>query len=668
MKKLKVSLAIFLLFFVCTLRVDASRTYTRGIVKTSSNILNQIGGSALKNDTGGTISLSSPEAVEVVGEEGNYYKIKFMYTGFIYAGYIHKNNITVSTYTTDDAYEQYLINSGFPSDYASKLAVLHAIHPNWNFTPSFTGGVVGGLDFGTVIRGEASVVSRNVINGSNTSLRSTADGAYKNGEWIPLAGNGWYAASEQTISFYMDPRNFLDESHIFMFENLGYNAVTQTNEAVTKVLSGTFMMNPFDCFEVSNQCSPGTHTFVDTFMTAGINRKVSPVHLASRVKQEQGTTGSVLSLGRGYNNQFIGYYNFFNIGASGKTDVDVIINGLTYAQNRNWNNQHISIYDGSSLIASNYVGRGQSTGYYQKFNTIAKPFYGNQYMQNVRAPYSEAYSTYTSYYRNHANLEEWDKEVYDFLIPVYANMGSMTTLDTSQNGDSTLKSLIVEGCDLNPSFQSSAYDYDCYVKKEIKSVAVFAEATSPNSRLMNPGNVNLTSDEQKISVVVTAANGTSSTYSIMVHKIETDGYTPVEILNGIGIKVSDNFISNLELGENVSNVINKVLNSYHFATIKVYEANGTEVTEGNLKTGQTVTIVNAGKSESFKTVLYGDTNGDGLIDIRDLLIIQKHLVKSKIINGEYLRASDLNKDGIVDIRDLLLEQKSLLGQYQIAQG
>ena len=663
--------------------VDAARTYKRGIVKTGSlittNAIAVNSSNHLKSDTGNDVNLYSPEAVEIIGEENGFYKIKFLYTGFVYAGYIPKNNVIAMDYTTDDAYEQSLINLGFPSDYAAKLAVLHAIHPNWNFAPSFTGGVVGGMDFMTAVKGEASVVSRNVIQTSNNSLKSTADGAYKNGVWLDLAGKGWHAASEQTISFYLDSRNFLDESHIFMFENLGYNPATQTESAVDKILNGTFMARnkPFTCGASSYGCALGDHNFTETFMNAGINRGVSPVHLASRVRLEQGTGGSTLSLGGGYNGQFVGYYNFFNIGASGKTDSEVIINGLTYAKNRNWNNQYISIYDGSSLISTNYIGRGQSTGYYQKFNTIVKPLYGNQYMQNIRAPYQEAYSTYTSYYNNHGNLSEWDNAVYDFLIPVYSNMGSYTTLDVSQNGDSTLKSLSVTNCKLNPSFLSSAYEYNCYVKKDVASVTVSAEATNPNSKLSNPGTVRLNSDEERVNVVVTAPNGMSSTYVIYVHRIETDGYSPREVLNNVGIMTSDNFAFNLDYNgatedeiksEDVSNIISKITNTHHFADVKVYEANGTEIKSGATKTGQVITVTNAGVTESFNLVIYGDATGDGLIDIRDLLVLQRDIVGASKLAGPYLKAANVNKDNTLDIRDLLLVQKHILGQYQIKQG
>jgi len=147
-----------------------------------------------------------------------------------------------------------------------------------------------------------------------------------------------------------------------------------------------------------------------------------------------------------------------------------------------------------------------------------------------------------------------------------------------------------------------------------------------------------------------------------------DGYTPTEVLNGVGIKVSGNYASNIEVGSDISNIINSVLNSYHFASIKVTDNGGAEIKSGIVKTGQTITITNSGITSSFKIVLYGDINGDGLINIVDLLAIQKHLVGAKMLKDENLKAADLNKDGALDIRDLLLEQKNLLGEYTISQG
>lgn len=660
MKKFISIILIIFSFMLVLPNVYASTTYRQGLVHTASTIYSSPGSNQIKSDVGRAIYLYYPEAVEILGESGNYYQIRFLYNGFFYTGYIHKNNIYANTYTTDDNYENSLRNAGFPQEYAHKLAILHAIHPNWTFTPSMTGGVSSGMDFYTAVNAEGSNVKRNLISSGNTTLRSTADGAYSNGKWTEYEGGGWYAASKQTIAYYMDPRNFLDESHIFMFENLAYDSNTQSRDTVNKILSSTYMANAFYCYSGANYCSEGYHNYLDSFMSAGTDKKVSPVHLSSRVVQEQGSSGSTLTLGNGYNGEYKGYYNFYNIGATGTTSANVILNGLKFAYNHGWNNQHYAIYDGAGFLASNYIYANQNTRYYQKFNTVSLN-YDHQYMQNIQAPYTEAYSTYTAYYKSYGSQSAWNSAGWNFIIPVYSNMGGSTSLDVNKNDDATLSSLSISGCNMNPSFQSSAYYYDCYVPTSTSSVNITAYATNALAKVNNPGSVRLDTNDKTIDIVVTAASGSTATYKVNVHKIETDGYSPSDILNGIGMKVNGDITYNIALGTDVSNIISGVQNSYRFASVS-------SNISGSARTGAQLYLTNAGASKTFVMVIYGDTIGDGNISMKDLLVIKKHLVGASTLSGAYLTAADINRDGVIDVKDLLLEKKYLVGQYTINQG
>ena len=62
----------------------------------------------------------------------------------------------------------------------------------------------------------------------------------------------------------------------------------------------------------------------------------------------------------------------------------------------------------------------------------------------------------------------------------------------------------------------------------------------------------------------------------------------------------------------------------------------------------------------------GDPNGDKVINSSDLLIVLKHLLKTKVIkNDKQLKAMDINKDNVVNSTDLLMVKKHLLGTYKI---
>ncbi len=628
-----------------------TQTYTRGLVIGNSVSIRVGPGtnySLVKSDTGRDIYLSNPESVEVLDQTNNWYQIRFLYSGFEYTGYIYGDYVLTSKVTIDNNYKNNLIKKGFPESYAKKLAILHALHPNWDFEVSNTG-----LDWNEVIKNESYPVNKNLIDSSNTSLRSTSDGAYINGVYTQY-GTGWYAASKQTIAYFMDPRNFLDEGHVFMFEQLSYNKEKHKVEVIQQILNSSFMQGSY-AYNGSNW------SFANTFIQAATTHNVSPVHLASRALQEQGYTGSVLSLGQGYNGNYVGYYNFFNIGASGNNDYDIIMNGLKYAYNKGWNSQYLSIVNGSSLMGNGYINVGQDTLYYEKFNTINKnSLYYNQYMQNVKAPYSEAYSTYTGYYK--AGVLDLD---YVFKIPIYNNMPDATTLSTSENSDNTLKSLSVTGCNLNPSFISSATNYTCNVTNDIKQVTISAEKTSEYSNVNGDGVIILNDNTTIAKVNVTAANGNINTYTITINKIESSKESPADIISYLGYNNSNNIISGINLGTDVSNIVANIKNKFTLSQVIVKNKDNVNKDSGKIATGDTITITNNNVTTTFTAQITGDTNSDGVIDIADLLKVQKHIKNASKLTSIYLSSADINKDGTVDIGDLLKVQKHIKGVSKI---
>lgn len=282
----------------------------------------------------------------------------------------------------------------FPEGYRPALEALKQKHPNWTFVRQNTG-----LDFQTVINNE--------LQGGKSLVYKSYGDYCKEGQHSP----NWYFASEDVLKLYMDPRNSLHENAIFQFEQLTYNESYHTEAAVETFLKNTFMN--------SNSPAPKTDmTFSHIFWAIGAEQQVSPFHLAARVYQEQGQGTSPLISGNypGYE----GYYNYFNISASGSTNEQVITNGLNYARNNGWDNAYASILGGANVISANYIKKGQDTLYLQKFNvstTASNPVYTHQYMQNIAAPTSEALSM-KKLYESAGALEN----TFVFKIPVYENM------------------------------------------------------------------------------------------------------------------------------------------------------------------------------------------------------------------------------------------------------
>ena len=121
--------------------------------------------------------------------------------------------------------------SKFPSSYRSYLTELHKIYPNASFSALNTG-----LDWQTVVKNENYIAASSPKNQARSLIQTSHDG-YKSTNsilynwstnvWntnISGGGSSWFAAHEDVIAYYLDPRNFLTYNSVFMFLNHGYSS------------------------------------------------------------------------------------------------------------------------------------------------------------------------------------------------------------------------------------------------------------------------------------------------------------------------------------------------------------------------------------------------------------------------------------------------------------
>ena len=84
---------------------------------------------------------------------------------------------------------------------------------------------------------------------------------------------------------------------------------------------------------------------------------------------------------------------------------------------RPWTSPKKAIIGGAKFIGSQYIHKNQYTSYLKKFNVASSSLYTHQYMGNLRAPWSEAKTSYNAYVK--AGI--LDSSLI-FSIPIYNNM------------------------------------------------------------------------------------------------------------------------------------------------------------------------------------------------------------------------------------------------------
>lgn len=478
----------------------------------TADVLNVRSGAGTGYSKTGTVSYGDSLTIlsETADSSGaKWYKISCgNLTGYVSAAYVQLTS-SGSQGSSDADFESYMTKQGFPESYKPYLRTLHEQHPKWIFTAQKLG-----VDWNTALK-EECVVGRNLVHSSAlASWKSMGKGAYdfNGGYWYGLDGS-WVAASKEIIMYYMDPRNFLNDTYIFMFENQSYDPPYQTESGVKTILADTFMSGSYTCPDTKKK-----YTYSQTFMDAAKKSGVSPYHLASRCRNEQGVNGAPQSLGtvKGYEN----YFNFFDIQAYATSTMTAAEMGCKYAKTTNptyllpWTNQYKSIVGGSIFLGTGYITKGQDTLYLQKFDMVdgGNGLYYHQYMTCVFGQANEAISLKNAYSQDILN------SAMEFKIPVYNNMPDKLCPKPTSSGDNNnyLKSLSVSGTSISPKFDKFTASYTAKVNAEVSSVTVNANPLGKSAKVSGKGKVSLKTGENTVKVTCTAASGVKRTYTIKI--------------------------------------------------------------------------------------------------------------------------------------------------------
>ncbi len=504
---------------------------------------------ALFTSDGKPVFLYTDDLVRVTDEtadsEGNYwYHIDLLFDGNTYSGYINRNYVVTDSrfsasengtdpVLTELTFEQQLEKEGFPESYREPLRLLHEKYPSWKFQAYHTG-----LEWNQVIAAESEVGVNLIPNTKSVEWKSLEKGAYswKTDTFTVFDGSSWVTASQKAIEYYMDPRNFLDEDTIFQFEVLTYYPSFQKLSGVEKILKNTAMNGKN--YEYKDESGiTRTISYADTFIMAAEYSGVSPLHLASRVKQEVTIGANAMSNSvTGTVSGLEGLYNYYNIGAYHSTEAGgAIANGLRFALNGSsseslnlnclipWNNRLRSIMGGGFYIGNNYINRGQNTIYLQKFNVTSSNSFWHQYMANVEAPYSEGKRVFTAY-EDPAGLP------IVFSIPVYLGMpeAACPVPEKEYNPNNWLKSLTLydingEKLSLTPGFSyTEDIEYSIIVPNNIDYIKLGTKTVSTKATVTSDGYVYPDVGMNRFAVTVKAENGEVREYIINIVREAAD--------------------------------------------------------------------------------------------------------------------------------------------------
>jgi len=667
-----------------------------------------------------------------------WYKVSALgKTGYACSEYLYRETTTMVNSDEVDKYTKYLTTMGFPSSYIPSLVELHKLHPTWRFRLLNTK-----LDWNTVIDNE-NVLGRNLLYYTYGEGYRSLDPVSYNFETDtfnrhPTETNWWYA-SEDAIKYYMDPRNFLSEKDIFMFEVLSYQPTYQNSTLIRSLLDKSFMPTIYKNFYGEDNM----YNYANDFILAGDTYDVSPSHLASRIIQEGNNNAQVEYNGKKYT-----VFNFFNIRATGSNPqyrgllwaaaLGEFAGGTSYG--RIWDTPKKSIIGGAEFLSSDYISIGQDTLYFQKFAVSVKNGrYSHQYMQNLTAPLTEGGKVYNAY----KSVDSLDKEI-TFVIPIYKNMPlEKVSLPKTGNPNYYLNSITVNGNNIeNFKYDKLSYTLDTESEKiTIKAIPINAKA-----KYKVTGNTTLAVGKNTFTIKVTAENGNSINYKLTVNRVSNETNVVTEntvekikvdafqldynknifrydkdvsyevsklkvtytlsdktthninvelkvgmntisikesskeyvinvnrlnpeidyVLNNIGIKYDDKYISGINIDSSVDSFLSNVSKIDKLTSVVIKDAKGNKK-QTTFATGDKINLKNSLEERNYEVLIYGDINGDGKIDKLDASAILRAYYSYATYDGVYKEAADINKDGKIDKLDVLAVLRDYYGYAKISQ-
>lgn len=543
---------------------------------------------------------------------------------------------------------------------------LQKTHPNWKFKVLYTG-----LDWEEVITYEYMGHDKSPKNLVPVTSRCT-------GDWVCLYckeekyydSGKWRCASETAIQYMMDARNSINNSDVFQFMELTYQEASV--ESIKKMVAGTFLDN---------------ESYINAILSAGKKHNVSPYYIVALAIQEQGVDGSSTTTGKyaGYE----GYYNIFNINASGNGEGTIITRALSYAKTNGWNSMEASIDGGAKEISKSYIGRGQNTLYFQKFdveNSDGK-LYWHQYQQNILAAQNEGVTIRKTF----EEINAIDAE-YTFVIPVYENMPEkvqgkpLTTRTINTLISDLVKVNVKETITLRKTANGTKLGtlYANEIVTRLEKAKQQVSGTYWDKVMKSDGTIGYVAretykDEKEyklylmpvLELINEKPNETPSqtpnekpSQSPSENPNEKPKDETTETPNETN-KSETQVIASASNEKIKINAEAKQITISPETTVKEivdligFEVNTTD-SEGKVIGKTTVPATGTKINDEFSIIMLGDVNGDGEVNTGDTLAIKQHIKSVKTIENEnYLKSADINEDGEINSGDSLIAKQHI---------
>ena len=171
-----------------------------------------------------------------------------------------------------------------------------------------------------------------------------------------------------------------------------------------------------------------------------------------------------------------------------------------------------------------------------------------------------------------------------------------------------------------------------------------------------------TNNKDNISAGIIAENGS---LVLKLYYVKTDLYlNPGRYQVETDSETGKNYIKGIDLNTDAKTVLNEIQSN---GSTTIVDKDGNEVDpDKKLSTGDALQITIGSDVRTYKIVIKGDVNGDGLVNATDLLMLKRHIIAGTktdwLLKDEFFRAGDFDDNKNINATDLLRMKRAVLGK------
>lgn len=288
---------------------------------------------------------------------------------------------------------------------------------------------------------------------------------------------------------------------------------------------------------------------------------------------------------------------------------------------------------------------------------------------NIRTGPNTSYETITQIDNNQVftrigvgvqNGERWDKVllsngILGYAFQSYVKEATLQEIETDVNVESIVLDKVSADLIIDKTIKINANVLPVNatnknISWESKDTSIATVTQDGVVSAISPGTTTIT---------VKSENGLiSNSCEINVKQIESGVYLEFdESININGDEISGINLSTMQVSQ-IKQLINTNL------ALEFYNSNNQLLQDDDyIGTGSKLIVKNSNNEEVYKYifVIYGDLNGDGIINSLDVLVIQKYILELKTMSGVFLKAGNISKNGkLPSALDVLKIQKHIL--------